>query len=150
MYGRLLSDIDASEREMIGFQTDVGEALAGASSREDGLSEVAAVAAERAERLGEIRDRLDDPLDDPGADEVRRLYVDHLDSWAGYIGAVAEDPLAIFEQSETGATVAINRTADRFTRALEEELPDDVDAEVARFADGILDRGFRGFGVADV
>lgn len=150
VYGQLLTDIDASEREMIDFQTDVGEALSGSTSRDDGLTAVAAAAAERTEALGEVRDRLADPLDDPGAEEVRRLYVDHLDSWAAYIGAVAEDPLVIFEQSETGATVAINRTADRFARALEDELPDDADAEVARFADDILDRGFRGFGVADV
>jgi hypothetical protein len=150
VYGQLLTDIDASEREMIGFQADVGAALSGASSRDDGLTAVAAVAAERAEALGEVRARLADPLDDPGAEEVRRLYVDHLDSWADFIGTVAEDPVAIFEQSETGATVAINRTADRFARALEDELPANADAEVARFADGILDRGFRGFGVADV
>lgn len=150
VYGRLLTDIDASEREMIAFQTEVGEALAGATSGPEGLAEVAEVAAAREEGLLAVRDRLAEPLDDAGAEEVRRLYVEHLDSWADFIGAVAEDPVLIFEQSESGATVAINRTADRFARALEDELPEAADAEVARFADGILDRGFRGFGTADV
>ncbi len=150
VYGRLLTDVDASEREMIGFQTDVGEALSGAASGPEGLAAVAGVAADRERGLLAVRDRLEDPLDDPGAEEVRQRYVEHLDSWADFMGAVAEDPLRILEQSESGATVAINRTADRFARALEAELPDDIDAEVARFADGVLDRGFRGFGVADV
>jgi hypothetical protein len=150
VYGRLLTDVDASEREMISFQTDVGEALSGATSGPEGLAAVAEVAAAREQGLLAVRDRLEDPLDDAGAEEVRQRYVEHLDSWADFMGAVAEDPLLILEQSESGATVAINRTADRFARALEAELPDDIDAEVARFADGVLDRGFRGFGVADV
>lgn len=150
VYGRLLTDIDASEREMIGFQTDVGVALSGAPSGPEGLAAVAEVAAAREQGLLAVRERLSDPLDDAGAEEVRQRYVEHLDSWADLIGAVAEEPLLILEQSESGATVAINRTADRFARALEAELPDDIDAEVARFADGILDRGFRGFGTADV
>jgi hypothetical protein len=150
VYGQLLTDIDASEREMIGFQTDVGEALSGASSGPEGLAAVAEVAAAREQGLLEVRERLSGTLDDAGAEEVRERYVEHLDSWADLMGAVAEEPLLILEQSESGATVAINRTADRFARALEAELPDDIDAEVARFAEDILDRGFRGFGTADV
>ncbi|MFU8840481.1 MAG: hypothetical protein ACNA8R_07135 [Nitriliruptoraceae bacterium] len=150
VYGRLLTDIDASEREMIGFQADVGAALADAASGPEGLAAVAEVAAAREAGLLAVRDRLEDPLDDAGAEEVRQHYLEHLDSWADLMGAVAEEPLRILDQSGSGATVAINRTADRFARSLEAELPDDIDAEVARFADDILDRGFRGFGVADV
>ncbi|MFP4312475.1 MAG: hypothetical protein ACLFS9_10925, partial [Nitriliruptoraceae bacterium] len=150
LYGRLLTDIDASEQQMIAFQTEISVALAGATSRDEGLAEVARVAATREEGLLDVRERLADPVEDPGAEEVRRLYVEHLDSWAELMGDVAEEPLRILDQSERGATVAINRTADRFSRALEAELPDDIDAEVARFAEDILDRGFRGAGTADV
>ncbi|MFP4150169.1 MAG: hypothetical protein ACLFV0_11855 [Nitriliruptoraceae bacterium] len=150
LYGRLLTDIDASERQMLAFQTEISVALAGATSRDEGLAAIARVAATREEGLLDVRERLADPVDDPGAEEVRRLYVEHLDSWAELMGDVAEEPLRILDQSERGATVAINRTADRFSRALEAELPDDIDAEVERFAEDILDRGFRGAGTADV
>jgi len=150
VFGRLLTTIDASEQEMIAFQAEVGQALAGASSRDAGLEAVAEVAATRERGLLDVRERLEDPLDDPGAEEVRALYVDHLDSWAELMGDVADEPLRILDQSESGATVSINLTADRFARALEAELPADADTEVARFADDLLDRGFRGGGVADV
>jgi hypothetical protein len=150
VWGQLLTDIDASEQEMIAFQTEVGAAFALADSRDAGLSAVADVAAAREQGLLQVRERLADPLDDAGAEEVRSLYVEHLDSWADLMGEVADEPLRILDQSERGATISINRTADRFARALEAQLPADIDAEVARFAEELLDRGFRGGGVADV
>ncbi len=149
-YGRLLTDIDASERTMIDFQAGLAAAFGGSETPEDALDEASEVAAGSREALLGVRDRLTTTLDDPGADRVRELYVAHLDAWEGFMAAVEEDPLAAFEQGESGATVRINATADAFARALEAELPDDVDAEVARYAEGLLDRGFRDMGYADV
>jgi len=150
VYGRLLTDIDASERAMIAFQDGLADTFNDPDSPEAALEGASEVAADGQAALLEVRERLVDPVDDPGAERVRALYVDHLDSWEVFMAAVAEDPLMVFQQSEAGFTVTINATADAFARALEAELPDDVDAEVARFADGILDRGFRGLGYADV
>ncbi len=149
-YGRLLTDIDASEREMIDFQTSLAEAFGGAQSPEAALDAASEVAAERRESLLAVRDRLTTPVDDPGAERVRERYVDHLDAWEGFMAAVEADPLTALEQDESGSTVRINATADAFARALEAELPDDIAAEVARFADQLLDRGFRDMGYADV
>jgi len=150
VYGRLLTDIDASERAMIAFQEGLADTFSDPDSPEAALEGASEVAADSQAALLEVRERLVDAVDDPGAERVRALYVDHLDSWEVFMAAVAEDPLMVFQQSEAGFTVTINATADAFARALEAELPDDVDAEVARFADGILDRGFRGLGYADV
>ena len=150
VYGRLLTDIDASERAMIAFQEGLADTFDDPDSPEAALEGASEVAADSQAALLEVRERLIDAVDDPGAERVRALYVEHLDSWEVFMAAVAEDPMMVFQQSEAGFTVTINATADAFSRALEEELPDDVDAEVARFADGILDRGFRGFGYADV
>ncbi len=150
VYGRLLTDIDASERAMIDFQAGLADTFSDPDSPEAALEGASEVAADSQAALLEVRERLVDAVEDPGAERVRALYVDHLDSWEVFMAAVAEDPLMVFQQSEAGFTVTINATADAFARALEAELPDDVDAEVARFADGILDRGFRGLGYADV
>jgi hypothetical protein len=149
-YGRLLTDIDASERAMLAFQEGLADAFSDPDGPEAALEEAGEVAAEGQAALLEVRARLQEAVDDPGAERVRALYVDHLDSWEVFMAAVAEDPLMVFQQGEAGFTVTINATADAFSRALEAELPDDIDDEVARFADGILDRGFRGLGYADV
>ena len=149
-YGRLLTDIDASERTMIEFQAGLADAFSGAATPEDALDGAGEVAAEHREALLAARERLATPLEDPGADRVRERYVAHLDAWEGFMAAVEADPLAAFEQGESGATVRINATADAFARSLEAELPDDIDAEVARYAEDLLDRGFRDMGYADV
>ncbi len=150
LWGQLLLDIDASERAMIAFQEDLSQAFAAPGVPEDALTAASEVATERREQLLEVRERLAGTVDDDAADEVRARYVVHLDSWEAFMAAVEEDPLVVLEQRERGFTVDINATADAFARALEEELPTDVDAEVTRFADDILDRGFRGFGTAQV
>ena len=149
-YGQLLTDIDASERAMIAFQAGLAEAFGGAGSPQDALDGAGEVAAESRERLLAVRDRLTAPLDDAGADRVRERYVDHLDAWEGFMAEVEADPLAALEQGERGSTVRINASADAFARALEAELPGDIAAEVARYADELLDRGFRDMGYADV
>lgn len=149
VYGQLLTDIDTSERTMIGFQEDLAEALGGLRGPEEMLDDASEVAAESRAELLEVRGRLAEELDDEGAERVRELYVEHLDSWADYMQAVEDDPLVIVE-NDGSFTVAINATADAFARALESELPEDIDAEVERFAEGVLDRGFRGMGQADI
>jgi hypothetical protein len=149
IYGQLLVDIDASERTMLDFQEGLADVLAAPGAADERLERASATAgASRAELLA-VRERLTDGLDDAGADRVRELYVEHLDSWAEYLEAVEEDALVLAED-DTAYTVVINATADAFARALETELPDDIDREVERFAEGILDRGFRGFGQAEV
>jgi len=149
-YGGLLTDIDASERTMIDFQAGLADAFSGAATPEDALDGAGEVAAESRQALLVVRERLTTPLGDPGADRVRERYVAHLDAWEGFMAAVEADPLAAFEQGESGSTVRINATADAFARALEAELPDGIDAEVARYAEDVLDRGFRDLGYADV
>ena len=150
LWGELLTDIDASERAMIAFQEGLSEAFGALADLDEVLDAVEEVAATQRRELLAVRDRLADPVDDAGAEQVRERYVVHLDSWEAFMAAVEEEPLVVLEQSERGFTVDINATADAFARALEEELPPDVDAEVERFAEGILDRGFRGFGTAQV
>lgn len=152
IYGGLLADIDASEQVMMSFQDEVRDVFGSPGAGPDDITaRLQGIAADRLEDLTEVRDRLDASVDDPGAEAVRTAYVVHLDSWADYIGAVEQEPQVLAgEGADAGYTVAINATADAFARALEDELPPDVDAEVQRYAEGILDRGFRGFGQADV
>jgi len=149
-YGRLLTDIDASERAMIGFQDGLAEALGGAADPQEALDTASEVAADSRDTLLAVRERLATPIDDPGADRVRELYVAHLDAWEGFMAAVEDDPLAAVEQGDSGATVRINATADAFARGLEAELPEGIDGDVARYAEELLDRGFRDMGYSDV
>jgi hypothetical protein len=150
-FGRLLIDIDASERTMIGFQDDLGAALRSPPSGPDALRErIREVAADRQRELREVRERLEAELDDPGADGVRDRYVVHLDSWADYMAAIEADPSILAAETDGGFTVAINATADAFSRALEQELERGLDGSIERFAEAILERGFRGFGQAEV
>lgn len=150
LYARLLTDIDASEVTMLAFQADLLAAFEGPLTGPALIERLSQVAEQRRQELLEVRERLQAPLDDPGAERVRGIYVDHLDAWAVYMSAVEQDPRLLAEPSDGGYTVAINASADAFSRALEQELPADADAEVARFADELLDRGFRGFGQAQV
>jgi hypothetical protein len=150
VYGQLLVDVDASEQVMLDFQDDLAAAFVEADSVEDAADSVRSAARDSRADLLEVRDRLSGGLDDVGAERVRSVYVDHLDAWANYMAAVAEDPLTLTQPDDAGYNVAINATAVEFERALVTELPPTIDAEVERFAQGILDRGFRGFGQADV
>lgn len=152
VYGQLLNDIDASERAMLGFQEDLVAAL---REHLDGdvdrlLEEITAAAATRQRELVQIRGRMEDRLDDPGAERVREVYVDHLDSWVRYMAAVEQDPALISPQVDDSLyTLAINTTADDFARTLREELPDDIDEDVRALAEMILLRGFDSVGGPD-
>lgn len=152
-YGRLLVDIDASERTMIGFQDAILETLLGGSASDPDqlVAELSATAAASADRLEEIRQELKAPLDDAGAGEVRDRYVEHLDTWVDYIRAIEQQPSLLDPGADTDRfTLAINVSADAFSRELQAQLPAEVDVEVARFADEILDRGFRSVGESQV
>jgi hypothetical protein len=149
VYGRLLVDIDASEQVMVGFQEELATAFTTPpDARVEALQETAVASRDD---LGEARDRLDEELEVTGAEEVRERYLAHLDSWADYMDAVAEDPSILGgEGAGTGFTVVINATADAFARALEDELPGSADASVKAYAENLLDRGFRPSGDAQV
>jgi hypothetical protein len=151
-YGELLIDIDASEQVMLGFQEDLAEAFGGAGGDGEALLEtVQTVANDRWEELLEVRERLSDSIDDDGAEEVRDTYVEHLDAWADYMQAIAEDPATMaLDDGSSGYNVMINSTADTFARTLEDRLPADIDEDVAGYANGILDRGFRSVGDSQV
>lgn len=145
----VLIDIDASERTMTAFQDDVAELLGGGGSGDPAElgREVSERAAEGRDGLERLREPLEQPVDEPAADEIRAAYLAHLESWVSYLDAIADDPGVL---GSDGYRLDINTTADRFARTVEEELPEDLDAEVARFAEGILERGFRTEGQAEV
>jgi hypothetical protein len=147
-FGQLLIDIDASERTMISWQDELGEIFGGSPGEDEDADElvdqVAALAEERRLQLLRVREHLERPRDHEGAELVREHYVVHLDSWAAYLGAIVESPvLAADAEASTSFRLEINTTASRFATTLEDELPGDIDAEVADFAEAILDRGFR-------
>ena len=149
VFGELLTDIDASERTMIAFQDEVAELFeeSDGTDPQQLLTGVIEAAVEGRDGLEVVRARLEPPLDEPAAEAVREAYVVHLDSWAGYLDAIADDPSVL---GSDGWRLDINTTADRFARTLEQQLPDGADAEVEQFAEGILERGFRREGEADV
>jgi len=141
----LFLDIDASERVMLGFQLDVRELFTGGVDPEapdELFSELSSVAARGADALEVLRERLEEPQEDPRADEVREAYLVHLESWIRYMVAVAEDPQILLGDTSR-YTVDINRTADLFVRATEELLETaDLDRELRRYAEAIIQRGF--------
>lgn len=146
VYGQLLVDIDESERAMIGFQDDlIASFLRGSAVRpEEFIADIRAIASRSADRLEDVRFRLEGPLTDAAAREIRDRYVSHLDTWVDYIRAVEAQPALLDPDIDTSRyALAINISAGAFSRALEELLPADVNAGVARFAEDILDRGFR-------
>lgn len=153
-FARLLVDVDAAERVMMGFQDDLLAELErpdAVPEAGDLLARLRGLAEERRDELLVVRERLLGPGDESAVDAVRAAYLEHLDAWAAYLDAVAEDPLVVLGQGgRTLHSLAINTTADAFARRLTARLPDDVDPSVRRFAEGILDRGFRGRAEATV
>jgi hypothetical protein len=143
--GRLLVDVDASERAMIGFQEEVGEALEGfgAVDPEQVVDELRDAAREGGSGLAEVRPSLVAELGHPAADEVRSVYLTHHDVWADYLEAVEEDPTLLASEGEGARwTLLINSSAEAFERALREELDADLDDEVRELGEEILARGF--------
>lgn len=143
--GRLLVDVDESERAMIAFQDRLAETLGGPA--EDGpealVEELGDAAQTGVERLDEVRPRLAEPVDDPEVDEVRSVYLEHHDVWADYLEAVAEQPLLIADESDSERwSLSINSSAEAFARELRDRLDDDVASDVREVGEAILARGF--------
>jgi hypothetical protein len=153
IFAELLLDIDASELAMLGFQDQVAAAFRdhGGQDATELLGSLSAAGTSGAEELEAAREALEQPVGDVRAEAVREVYLDHLDSWLRYMQAVADDPtLFAPERDSARYTLSINASAEAFARSLEDQLPDDVDPEVALMAEQLLDRGFRATGDADV
>jgi hypothetical protein len=134
----LLTLINESELAMIQFQQDMEVA--------PDVAAAAAAADEAASELGRIKGELVS-VDATGRyaegiEAVRETYIVHLEAWETYAVATAADVTAYFDESGEHEQ-AIGDSADEFVRALENELPDDVPADLHDFAEFILDRGFR-------
>jgi hypothetical protein len=140
----LLLDIDAAERAMLGFQLDVVDARTQNRSQEETHEvddEIRVAALHALEALAVLRARMEEPVDDLSVEQVRDTYVVHLDSWVRWLETIADEPEAL--NDETGwFTIDINRTAAAFVRAVDEALDEDLDAEVVRFAQELVERGF--------
>jgi hypothetical protein len=154
VFAALLIDIDASEQAMLSFQLELQDAFRdhGLGADPDALLDaLTAAGAEGADRLEAAREPLAEPVPDVRAEAVREVYLEHLDSWVRYMRAVEAEPALLAGQDDTDRyTLSINATAAAFARSLEQQLPDDVDPDVERMAEQLLDRGFRTEGGADV
>lgn len=149
-YARLLTDIDASERVMMAFQDDVMAAV-GRAGGGDAIVEVGSAAGRRHAELQRAREPLAVPVGDAGVEEVRAVYLRHLDAWAGYLDALREDPELLLDQlREDAYTLDINLTASLFARLLEANIEEGVHADVRAYATALLDRGFRFDAASDV
>jgi hypothetical protein len=140
----VLTLIDESELTMIQFQIEVEQAVSDEAVREAGST-----------AARELR-RLDEELSDTevtgayaqAVRAVRDSYLEHLRAWTTYVEATAEDPEAFLDPSGE-YWQDITDTADVFVAAMEDDLPANIPDDLARFADFILDRGFRENGDPD-
>ncbi len=140
----LLEGIVASEDIMLAFNEGVAEELRGSSDEAAALAAVAAEAAAGAEGLRAARPALVTLGGDRVVDDVRGVYVPHLDSWIDYLAALARRPGLLFTQDDQQPyLLRINATAEVFADALEALLSTDPSPEVVGLVEGILDAGFR-------
>lgn len=145
-FASVLRGVEASERVMLRFQADLAEAyaLGGADDPAPFFAAVRSAAETGATALADARPALEEARATEAADEVRRVYLDHLDAWLALMEAAAADPTLFGPAGDTARfDVEINATALDFSRALESSLPEDAADEIARFAERLLDRGFR-------
>lgn len=144
--GRLLTDVDRSERAMLAAQEAIAEAFVAAGpdgDADDVLAAVGEAGGDGQRELQELRSDVARPVDDATAREVRDRYLSHLDAWVRYLVAVEDDPeLLLRPDGEAVHLLAIDTTGDAFAQHLREELPDDLAPEVAEVAQAIADRGF--------
>lgn len=138
----LLSDVDAGELAMLGFDEAAGEAFAAAGSEEEALRGVGAAAAAAVADLEDVRARIDAPRSVAPAETVRAAYLPHLDAWIAYLAAVAADPTVLAGEDAEPLILRINATAGVFAAALEEVVAAGVGPDVAGAAAEILERGF--------
>lgn len=145
-FAAVLGGVEVSERTMMRFQADLAEAyaLGGADDLDPFFAAVRDAAERGAADLAEARTALERSRPTAAADEVRQVYLDHLDAWLALMEATATDPSLFGPTGDTGRyDVEINATALDFSRTLESALPDDTADEIARFAEQLLDEGFR-------
>lgn len=144
--GELLLDIDAAERAMLHYQEQVGEALTGdldIDDPEELTGAVSEVARTGLRDLGTLRSRLQREQQDAAVDAVRLAYLGHLEAWVSYLEAVEDDPQILFRDL-TRFDIDINRTGDDFVRAVDRLIETDLDADLGRYLEAIVARGFSG------
>lgn len=133
----VLTLIDESEITMLRFQEDVQVA--------PDVETVEAAGAEASSELRRIKAELLSVAVAgryaDGVAAVRDTYIAHLEAWETFAAVTADEATAYFDEDGEHQQ-AIGDTADEFVRALENELPDDIPADLLDFAEFILDRGF--------
>ncbi len=148
----MLLDVDAAERAMLRYQLDAQDAFTDgldADEPDELFAAIGDVASTGLQDLEVLRERLMAEQSEPAAEDVREAYVGHLDSWVTYLTAIEDDPQILLGDL-TRFTVDINRTGDDFSRAVAALSATDVDADVERFAQQIVERGFSGPETAQV
>jgi hypothetical protein len=147
----LLEGIIASESIMLTFNDEVSERLEGATDEAVALAAIASAASEGAAGLRAARPGLLERTGDQVVDDVRSVYVPHLDSWIDYLAALAERPGLLFTRDEQQPfLLLINSTAEAFADELEALIASGPSVEVAELAERILDDGFRSEREADI
>jgi len=147
----LLEGIVASERIMLAFNDDVAAGLDGVTEEDVALAAIASAASGGAEGLRAARPDLLERTGDQVVDDIRDVYVPHLDAWIDYFVALSERPALFFTRDEQQPfLLLINSTAEAFADELEELLDTGPSTEVAELADRILEDGFRSERGADL
>jgi hypothetical protein len=143
----LLEDVIRTEGVMLAFNDEVAERLDGVQEEAAALAAVAEAAGEGAEGLRALRPLIVARSGGPRVDDVRTIYLPHLDSWIDYLAALAEDPALLFSrEAQQPYLLLINATAEAFRDALEELIDSGPSARAAELAERILDDGFRSEG----
>jgi hypothetical protein len=147
----LLEGVVDSESIMLAFNDDVAAQLEGATDEATALAAIGAAAADGADGLRAARPGLIEPMGDRVVDDVRSVYVPHLDSWIDYLAAVAKRPELLFTRDDQQPYILrINATAEAFADSLEALIDTGPSPEVVALAERILDEGFRSERQADV
>lgn len=151
----LLTAIDESEVTMITFQVESRDGVDETGVLLDGGVILVTDAATRGlEGLGALRERMmglediDPDAVTPGLLAIRDGYVDHLEAWQAWMGAVRDNPTLLQDDNEDGApfNADIASTADVFVDELRIGLPSDTSLSLREYAQFIIDRGFGGSG----
>jgi len=140
----LLEAIIASESIMLAFNDEVEDGLEGVTEEDVALAAIAVAAADGAGGLRAARPGLLVQTGDGVVDEIRNIYVPHLDAWIDYFVALSERPGLFFTREEQQPfLLLINSTAEAFADELEQLLDAGRSSEVAALAERILEDGFR-------
>ncbi len=143
----LLEDIVRTEGVMLAFNDEVSERLDGVQDEAAALAAIADAAGDGAEGLRVLRPLIVARSGGPRVEDVRTIYLPHLDSWIDYLAALAEDPALLFtSEPQQPYLLLINSTAEAFRDTLEELLESEPSARAAELAERILDDGFRSEG----